>query len=466
MLKAYAKKRRDEAGAPVELHPATRRLLQGEVKRTLGQASAPAEEKAKIVFSLWTRWAFGTAICIFLAGGLFLIESRRTPSEPAQMAQATKSELESLTAPSAEAFAEKSAARENASPIGGASPAPAEESPKETRAVRADATNSRQESNERRFNASSVAKSAGEKRTADEFRLKHPVPAPVVQALPEPKNEINYSLSDKERSLSAADGLRPEEKAQTSDLDDPRKKVEAEPPKLLAQEAAAVVSGKAGFKREVQAAKPAALTGALNKAVAEGKIQKEAELDGAVPLYFTQQDMGRKYRQNLQSPPQPELLKSFQVARAGSRLQILDADGSVYEGDVVSFSQSRDVSGKDIASNKKQKADSSLDHGKAAARAPASVPPGQTTTPENFSFRVSGTNRQNQVVVLTGNFIASQTSPPLPSGPADVQTGERSRAVSSGRLQVLQSPTGATIQATAVVSRTNEFQINAVQTSR
>src|SRR5712664_201477 len=32
-LKAYAKKRREEAGAPLEMHPATRRLLQGEVTR-------------------------------------------------------------------------------------------------------------------------------------------------------------------------------------------------------------------------------------------------------------------------------------------------------------------------------------------------------------------------------------------------------------------------------------------------
>ena len=31
LLRRYANKRRDEAGAPVEMHPATRRLLQGEV---------------------------------------------------------------------------------------------------------------------------------------------------------------------------------------------------------------------------------------------------------------------------------------------------------------------------------------------------------------------------------------------------------------------------------------------------
>src|SRR5262245_41516034 len=33
LLRAFGKKRRDDAGAPLELHPATRRLLQGEVAR-------------------------------------------------------------------------------------------------------------------------------------------------------------------------------------------------------------------------------------------------------------------------------------------------------------------------------------------------------------------------------------------------------------------------------------------------
>jgi len=43
LLKACAKQRREQAGAPFELHPATRRLLQGEVRRLL----PPAPEKGK-----------------------------------------------------------------------------------------------------------------------------------------------------------------------------------------------------------------------------------------------------------------------------------------------------------------------------------------------------------------------------------------------------------------------------------
>ena len=40
LLRGYAKKRREESGAPLELHPATRRLLQGEVARRASRKRA------------------------------------------------------------------------------------------------------------------------------------------------------------------------------------------------------------------------------------------------------------------------------------------------------------------------------------------------------------------------------------------------------------------------------------------
>ena len=71
-LKAYASKRREQAGAPAELHPATRRLLQGEVARTRaksGGASAPGRS-----FWTWRRqWAVGlAAACVVAALAIVL----------------------------------------------------------------------------------------------------------------------------------------------------------------------------------------------------------------------------------------------------------------------------------------------------------------------------------------------------------------------------------------------------------
>ena len=44
LLRAYAKKRREQAEPALQMHPATRKLLQDEVKRTLGAAAAPRRQ--------------------------------------------------------------------------------------------------------------------------------------------------------------------------------------------------------------------------------------------------------------------------------------------------------------------------------------------------------------------------------------------------------------------------------------
>ena len=74
LLRAYAKKRRADAGDPLTLHPATRRLLQGEVARR--KPKPDDEEEASL--TLWElfrqRWALfaGFAVIIFFGAALFL----------------------------------------------------------------------------------------------------------------------------------------------------------------------------------------------------------------------------------------------------------------------------------------------------------------------------------------------------------------------------------------------------------
>src|SRR5678815_5934732 len=69
-LKAYAGKRRQEAGAPFDLHPATRRVLQGEVARTYKRA--PEASWLWRVIALWPRIAFA-ATCIAITVSLVLV---------------------------------------------------------------------------------------------------------------------------------------------------------------------------------------------------------------------------------------------------------------------------------------------------------------------------------------------------------------------------------------------------------
>lgn len=62
LLRASAKKRREQAGTPFELHPVTRRLLQDEVRSTF-QPRRASDRKLR---SSWS-WAFGGALALALA---------------------------------------------------------------------------------------------------------------------------------------------------------------------------------------------------------------------------------------------------------------------------------------------------------------------------------------------------------------------------------------------------------------
>src|SRR5262249_25562886 len=62
LLKAYARKRRQDAGAPLELHPATRQLLQAEVKRLRQPAPQEAGSRWKMFALLWPRVAFASVL--------------------------------------------------------------------------------------------------------------------------------------------------------------------------------------------------------------------------------------------------------------------------------------------------------------------------------------------------------------------------------------------------------------------
>ena len=74
LLRAAAKKRRDEAGAPLELHPATRRLLQGEVARTFAKPGRGPRSFSEALGQLWPRFAWGVAIfAVLVVAGYALL---------------------------------------------------------------------------------------------------------------------------------------------------------------------------------------------------------------------------------------------------------------------------------------------------------------------------------------------------------------------------------------------------------
>jgi hypothetical protein len=72
LLRDRAKQRRDEAGPPFALHPADRRILQGEVARKYGPERAESGLRNKLR-RLWPAFAWGVAVLAVLATGWWLV---------------------------------------------------------------------------------------------------------------------------------------------------------------------------------------------------------------------------------------------------------------------------------------------------------------------------------------------------------------------------------------------------------
>src|SRR3954467_13582457 len=88
LLRASAKKRREEAGAPLELHPATRRLLHGEVSRQFSKSRFAPKVSSPRFARLWPRFAWGiAAFAILSAVCLLLLPGGRKETTLAQMEQ-------------------------------------------------------------------------------------------------------------------------------------------------------------------------------------------------------------------------------------------------------------------------------------------------------------------------------------------------------------------------------------------
>jgi hypothetical protein len=120
----------------------------------------------------------------------------------------------------------------------------------------------------------------------------------------------------------------------------------------------------------------------------------------AVTQRFKQLDTRSLYRQNFNSPPVPQVMQDFDFERSGDRVRIVDADGSTYEGNVLpavveaaraKLGASVDAAGKELKASADQRAQGG---GAPAADAPMA-----------YRFIATGLNRKlNQSVEFRGEW--------------------------------------------------------------
>jgi hypothetical protein len=374
LLRAAAKKRRDEAGAPFELHPATRRLLQGEVARKVARAGRQSRSFFQGLGQLWPRFAWGVAIFAVLAvAGYMLLPipgrgkpeallARNEPTSPA-----TPAKQPPLPPPTEVAAAPPP-------------PAPAVEANPPAVALAETAPSARTQ----------LARQLGDQR-------------------PSPSKDSFAARTDHEAEKKLALAAAPASPAPVT--------IAPAAPSVVAADGSTKLTGdqafQSGLARESLAAGALADRPQSSPVAVDGSVQlfgnaRKGDSGVGVTQWFAQVAPGPNAKDRFTDKARPAhaVLASFQVEQAGRELRIVDGDGSVYSGYVqIADDARRQRSAKAEAP---AAAAGSMALRKTLEGRPAARFNSDQSAAQTYFFRVAGTNRSlNKTVVFTGNLMAA-----------------------------------------------------------
>jgi len=379
LLKAYAKKRRDEAGAPMEMHSATRRLLQTEAAK-LRPASPPTSTSwIDALRKFWPRMAFSAGI--LLVAGIAAITFLPPADEKQEEMQFAKQDaatpaLDRYTATeSRPALTPTPAKPERESVVALedqiSPPAPAR---RETKALPELAV-AEEKQLERKLNTLDVVQNEPLNSVA---LNRGAAAAPTVPATP------------------ASD--RVQLRAVTAQSGDKENRAAGGPPAATALTAEAKSKNVADIKQ----------TDSLVRSLKEEKPlgQQQLNTTTARSRFANVQPVSRQKLSKATTAYDTTVLANFVVEQDGEQLRVTDADGSVYDGKVLN-SEAAAV-GSDTQLN--FAAGARLDTAKPAlAQAGKDVRDQQAQTgpvaASAWNFRVSGTNRTLQQAVVVDGIL-------------------------------------------------------------
>jgi len=472
LLRAYAKKRRADAGDAFKLHPATRRLLQAEVARNQPK---PDEDEADV--SLWElfrrQWAFLAvfALMVFFGAALFLPALGKAKFKSQQTAAV--SNLKQI------GVAAQMAAGENngrlpvsldalTNQLGSEKILTDAESGKRFVYVAGGETLDALPSNallaysptDKKGRAVLFADGRVEVIKGDAFSaLTNQGLSPLIAA----NNSFRRQLGEAPATLSAASGSAASAPALSEQL-----KSEANREESKLADLGVAAPGTSELAANKPAAPPAAFDRLAKEQDAAGK--DFAAQPGGVqftsaasqPLAQSQQNSFKNLIAATKAAP---VLMNFQVQQNGNAIRVVDGDGSVYDGSLLPGSEVAQTTPAPAApaevipaaarQNEKAKTITSREDSQAA---------------QNASFRVSGMNQTlKQHVVFTGNLLAisnpamnAQKSFGSVTGMAGGSGGGGGGGQTQSGLAQQSLWSNSRIAGTAVVANTNQIEINAV----
>jgi hypothetical protein len=401
MLRTYAQERRK--GVDVQLHPATRNLLQGEVRRVFG-----TEERRpwwKRLRAFWPQLTFAGSMCLIM--GIAILSLRESPrDEPAAMKE---SEVELLPRRDESALQEKDAS----SKLKGQTE---EQSARSLTELKQAAPPP-----EARAPQGPVAGNRDLRREEVLTRGMSPAQQPAI--VPQERYRPPGDASARERVLTdAATATAPSttvsEMRLQKKLEAPAKAEDANQPAL--NEAVALQSAPEGPLKTVAgrsaSPRPASVSLAADM----------TNLGAARRLNFVQ--VSNVSAKAIAPSGSNAVLTSFQVEQLGNSVKFLDRDGSVYSGELEATNSVAALALTDDA----RKLDSSA----------------------AYYFRVQGTNRTlGKNVVLTGEYLEQTNQAPSSLDTFAIAPGNAARQKVQPRFLIIGN---------ATVGSTNQVPVRAV----
>jgi len=435
LLRAWAKKRRDETGGPFDLHPATRRLLQGQVTRQFAKDQQQRRWMFELFVRLRPRVVWGAALIVVLAlASLWLPTLTRNKSR----ASLDKHEL---------------AVRRTADVM---SPQPTVPS------------------------AARPVANEGLTKAKDT----DPAPSTMVAGAAASRGihfEGEYVVAD---SASALRDLPPAQASSSIAAEAPAARVQTNTRPSLASDATLAAAAKpqpadqflnrpGSNTGEVELALKSPVAAGLSPSVAPvptasdnilrfyaDKLKETREPGTSGGRRFTRVELPSTTTASAgKSQAAQPVLSSFEVEQTAQQLRIVDADGSIYTGSVQlagARPRLRSAEAQQIAVG--ESSQGRLGPTSAIAF-DAAGEPGQI-----YSFRVTGTNRTlNQSVVFTGSLTAMTNAAAFGQVTSNLgATGGRSQLPSAP--PTLLPLVNSRISGKAIIGRSTEVEINAVPT--
>ncbi len=421
-LRDYARRRREQSGAPMDLHPATRRLLQGEVARAhfaRGMGSVSPRR-----FSKWRlQWLAGLAtVCVIALAVILPSALKTTNRDKSTMDLAKNTDVPRLAGAKSEGVSPQPVNE----PAGTAAPTPA---------------------------APESSTSLAMKQSIVSDAAKDLSPAPIV---PSEAAQSEFKARD-EKSNQLASAVAPA--TRDAAAPPPAPATVTAPPVEVPLDAAEKDAVRTGGRGDMGRFPPGA-------PVANAPLESQQfALDGAITDSFA---VAKK-------PATSTVLTNFRVEQTGNQLRVIDSDGSVYSGSI----QAPGVQGRrtgvalDLvepeaaASGGQQKVARSSPANRAAAPSVYGTRgfADATSAPTNtMNFRLRGTNLTlHKLVEFTGDFI-STNGLILTNAVTNASAVLRGKAATGAgtnfgnqQLQLRNS----ILRGRAIIGGTNQIEINA-----